>query len=104
MKQRRNRQPKPAWSFSGLDAGQWRADSKRVEWAQRSPEFRDIMTVLTNELLDMLASPVPDMSENVNFGRGLGAQELLGKLRSLAQGLPAPAPALPMTYEAPQDL
>lgn len=90
-KRTRNRPAKPAWSYSGLDSHQWRADNSRVLWAQTAPHFRDLLTVLTNERVRALLQP-PGVSENRLLGRAEGYEAALGVLRELAAGAEPPAP------------
>lgn len=99
----RQRIPKPAWSFSGLNSDTWRSDTQRLSWAQVSPDFKALLTVMINERSRVFISP-PGTTENMQLGLVRGYEVALDVLRSLAMGLeppkgPEPAP----TYE-PENL
>lgn len=91
---RRNRARKPAWTFAGLTAEQWQADSERVRWAQVDPMFRDILTVVINARIPThTTNQTGGHSESYHLGVVRGYEAAIGVLQSLAQGqLPPPSP------------
>lgn len=96
----RNRAKLPTWSFSGLDAATWRSRVESIQWAQNAPEFRDILTVLTNERR-LAFSVEAGVTENRALGRLEGFEFALGVIRSLAEGTtPPPKEELEPTYPA----
>lgn len=98
----RIRTPKPTWSYGGLTIATWQQLPDLVLWAQQSPQFRDLTTVLINERYRaMLADATA--TENRRLGRIEGYECALDVLRSLAQGdVPASKGTGDPTY-APDD-
>lgn len=91
-KKRRNRAKRPSWSFAGLDADHWRADSQRVRWAQTDANYRDLLTVLINERTRATAIR-PGTSENRQLGLMEGYEAAIAVVQSLAGGVtPPPQP------------
>lgn len=86
MKKTRNRKPRPEWSYSGLTSELWRSEPSRVGWAQRSQEFRDLLTVMTNERASAFMA-MPGTTENCKLGRVEGYEIALKTLRELAMGI-----------------
>lgn len=93
MVKTRNRQPKPAWSYGGLNAELWKSDNKRVVWAQQTPEFRDLLTVLINERRRALHQ-VPQTTENRLLGKVEGYDIAINVLESLMSGMEPPKATL----------
>jgi hypothetical protein len=92
---RRARQPRPQWSFAGLDAEKWRADTNRVRWAQTEPMFRDILTVLINERLQShMFNQAGGHSEGFHLGVVRGFETAVQVVQSLAGGNPPKIPSL----------
>jgi len=88
---RRNRAPKPAWSFAGLTLEQWQADSKRISWAQTTPEYRDMLTVLLNERTKQhLVNQPGGHSESFHLGVVRGYEAALAVVQAMATGATPP--------------
>lgn len=84
----RNRAKLPAWSFAGLDSIGWRVQTELVLWAQSTPEYRNLLTVLVNERKRALTFE-PGLTENRALGRVEGYEQALIVLRELAEGITA---------------
>ncbi len=97
----RNRAKKPTWSFSGLSAAEWRLTPTLVEWAQGSPEFRSLVTLLVNDKPAVLDTLPGVASENRLLGRAEAYDAVRLHLLSLAEGhTPTPdEPTKNATYE-----
>ncbi len=88
----RNRVSKPSWAWSGQTALSWRSETSNVTWAQLDPNFKALVTVLTNERDKALAQPIPMITENRMLGRCEGYELCLATLRSLASTIEPPKP------------
>lgn len=75
-----------------MDLPRWQADTKRIQWAQNTDQFRDIITVLNNERGRALAAPI-GMTENRLLGRAEGYEMALNVIRQLATHEPATPPS-----------
>lgn len=94
-KKRRNRAKRPAWSFAGLDADHWRADSQRVRWAQTDANYRDLLTVLINERTKShMVNQVGGHSEGFHLGYVRGYEAAIAVVQSLAGGVTPPSQPL----------
>lgn len=80
----RNRAPRPSWSWNGLTAATWRADTGNVTWCQQDARYKELVTVLTNERLRAFALGNPPLTENRALGRVEGYEIALSVLAELA--------------------
>lgn len=84
---KRNRAKKPAWSYSGISAAEWRLTPDLVKWAQDSPQFRSIVTLLVNDRATILeALPIMGATENRLLGRHEAYEAVRTHLLKLAEG------------------
>lgn len=102
-KRTRNRTPQAQWSFSGLNLDGWRATPELLAWAQRSAEFRSILTVLVNER-ERLVLPIPGTSENMQLGVNVGVDRAIALLRDMAKGGELARPSEPEPTYTPEAL
>lgn len=87
-KQTRNRPKRPSYRWSGISAAEWRATPSLIEWAQQSPQYRDLLTLLINDrnaILDSL--PSTNTTENCLLGRHQAYDALIAHFKSLTEGV-----------------
>lgn len=94
LKKTRNRAIKPTWTHSGITSDIWRSDAGHLTWAQTTPLFNELVSVLINER-DRETLPVPGTTENYAYGLQVGYARALALVRSLAIGLTPPESAPP---------
>jgi hypothetical protein len=82
---KRNKPSRPKWSHSGITHELWRDDTNRVSWAQTSPQFNDIISLLVNDRA-LILLPWVGMTENAGFGMHEAYERILAHLKSLARG------------------
>ena len=98
-KKTRNRRPKPPLELSGATLDFWQATPDLVEWAQREPKFRTLLTVLINERIRALEHDPRLASESLRMGAVLGYEEAIKVIQALAQLAPKDPPSEPdLTY------
>lgn len=102
-KKRRNRVRKPAWSFGGMTAAEWRATSSLVEWSQTAPEWRALLTLIVNDR-DIVLSTLPPATENCLLGRHQAYDALRSHLLRLAEGVTLPPQVEEMDYSPDSSL
>lgn len=101
----RNRPPRPKWTPSGITAALWKADPSRVQWAQSTPHFNDLVAVLVNERDALLTATGATFTENARYGLSEGYALALRQLRDLALGAsPDLPPTPPQDYAPDNDL
>lgn len=84
MAKTRNRLKRPAWSYAGITATEWRLTAELVKWAQESSEFRSLVTLLVNDRADILEG-LPPATENCLLGRHQAYDAVRRHLLSLAE-------------------
>jgi hypothetical protein len=107
MTKRRNRQSTPRILPTGETLATAQSDPVFTMWAQVSPDFRRVLTMLTNERVNALnhvPMPLKQASEAMMLGIMLGWEACLSCAAKLPGGPEKAAPAEPEpTYPGNQD-
>lgn len=101
MTAKRNRQPAARLLVTGETLATAQADATFVRWALVSPDFKRVLTLLTNErnaAIGRVPVPIKAPSEALVLGITLGYEAALATLAALTEGPPKGPPA-----EAPAD-
>lgn len=86
--------------FTGVTLEQWQADVQNIRWAQTTPEFRAMLSVLLHEMERVPEKAAAAMcSEGRAFGRLEGFRDAIETLRNMGRSLPKATPDIEATHD-----
>jgi hypothetical protein len=96
------KKPRKPEVFTGINLEAWRSDVNNIRWAQTSPEFRVMLSVLLHEMEDVPVKAAEALcSEARAFGRVEGFQQAIETLRSMGRKEDKEIPPVHETYDQP---